>query len=448
MGDRRKQALRLQFDGKLRLEFHGAKITSDAGLLAFRELDEAFRLTEKGSTVLSDCRRGKNTQHTILAMLRQGVYGRLAGYEDVNDAERLRVDPTMRRVVGGRAKEKEAASTSEMSRFETEMLSSKKNLTALMDLSGTWIDSVHECVPLDKLILDLDSSQSETYGGQQGSAYNGYFERMCYHPLFLFNQLGDLERAMLRRGNHNSAKFWRRVLLPVIERYRDRDIPKYFGGDAAFAIPALYCVLEEERFQYTIRIPANDVLMARISPLLTRPVGRPSYKPKVFYESFSYQAQSWDRPRRVVAKVEWHCDELFPRVGFIVTNMTGWSRKVVKIYKGRGTAEQWIKEGKYAVNWTRLSCRNFRDNQARLQLFALAYNLGNFLRRLALPRSVKHWSLTTLREKLIKIGAKVVRHARCATFQLAEVAVPRQLFAAILDRIQRFGVPPPVLRSA
>jgi hypothetical protein len=129
-----------------------------------------------------------------------------------------------------------------MSRFETEILSSRENLTALMNLSGTWIDSVHECAPLDKLILDLDSSVSETHGEQQGSAYNGYFECMCYHPLFLLNQLGDLERAMLRRGNHNSATFWRRVLLPVIERYRDRDIPKYFRGDAAFAIPALYCV--------------------------------------------------------------------------------------------------------------------------------------------------------------------------------------------------------------
>jgi hypothetical protein len=446
MGDRRKQALRVQFDGKLKLEFHGTKITSDAGLLAFRELDEAFRLTERGSTLLSDCRRGKNTQHTMLAMLRQSVYGRLAGYEDVNDAERLRVDPAMRRVVGGRAKEKEAASTSEMGRFETEMLSSKENLTALMNLSGTWIDSVHQCAPLDKLILDLDSSVSATHGDQEGSAYNGYFERMCYHPLFLFNQLGDLERAMLRRGNHSSAKFWRRVLLPVIDRYRDRDIPKYFRGDAAFAIPALYCVLEEESFQYTIRIPANKVLMASISHLLTRPVGRPSHKPRVFYESFSYQAQSWDHPRRVVAKVEWHEGELFPRVGFIVTNMTGWSRKVVNFYNGRGTAEQWIKEGKYAVKWTRLSCRNFRDNQARLQLFALAYNLGNFLRRLALPRSVKHWSLTTLREKLIKSGAKVVRHAKYVTFQMAEVAVPRELFAAILERIQRFGVPPPLVQ--
>jgi len=446
MGDIRKQALRVQFDGKLKLEFHGANVTSDAGLLAFRELDEAFRLTEKGSTLLSDCRRGKNTQHTMLAMLRQSVYGRLAGYEDVNDADRLRVDPAMRRVVGGRAKEKEAASTSEMSRFETEMLSSRKNLTALMNLSGTWIDSVHECAPLDKLILDLDSSVSETHGQQQGSAYNGYFECTCYHPLFLFNQYGDLERAMLRRGNHSSAKFWRRVLLPVIDRYRDRNIPKYFRGDAAFAIPGLYGVLEEESFQYTIRIPTNNVLMASISHLLTRPVGRPSHKPKVFYASFSYQAQSWDRPRRVVAKVEWHWDQLFPRVGFIVTNMNGWSRKVVKFYNGRGTAEQWIKEGKYAVKWTRLSCRNFRDNQTRLQLFALAYNLGNFLRRLALPRSVKHWSLTTLREKLIKIGAKVVRHSGYVIFQMAEVAVPRELFAAILERIQRFGVPPPLLQ--
>jgi hypothetical protein len=397
---------------------------------------------------LSDCRRGKNTRHSMLAMLRQAVYGRLAGYEDVNDADRLRVDPAMRRIVGGRANDKEAASTSERSRFETEMLSSRENLTALMNLSSVWIDSVQECAPLDRLILDPDSSQSETYGSQEGSAYNGYFDCTWYHPLFLFNQLGDLERAMLRRGNHNSAKFWRRVLLPVIDRYRARDIPKYFRGDAAFAIPALYRVLEEQGFQYTIRIPANDVLMASISQLLTRPIGRPSYKPKVFYESFSYQAQSWDHPRRVVAKVEWHFDELFPRVGFIVTNLGGWSRKVVKFYNGRGTAEQWLKEGKYAVKWTRLSCRNFRDNQARLQLFALAYNLGNFLRRLALPRSVRHWSLTTLREKLIKIGAKVVRHAKYVTFQLAEVAVPRELFATILDRVRRFGVlPPPVQRG-
>ena len=139
---------------------------------------------------------------------------------------------------------------------------------------------------------------------------------------------------------------------------------------------------------------------------------------------FQYQAGSWDRPRRVVAKIEHHKGELFPRVGFIVTNLRRSAHRVVKFYNGR----------KNAVKWTRLSCHDFVDNQVRLQLFALAYNMGNFLRQLALPRSVKHWSLTTLREKLIKIGAKVVTHSRYVIFQMAEVAVPRRLFAAIYAR--------------
>jgi len=155
----------------------------------------------------------------------------------------------------------------------------------------------------------------------------------------------------------------------------------------------------------------------------------------VFYHSFEYQAVSWGLPRRVVEKVEWHNGELFPRIGFIITNMTGRPNKIVRSYNRRGTAEQWIKEGKNAVKWTRLSCRNFRDNQVRLQLFALAYNLGNFLRRLVLPRSIKQCSLTTLREKLIKIGAKIVNTSRYIYFQMAEVAVPRELFASILSRI-------------
>jgi hypothetical protein len=128
---------------------------------------------------------------------------------------------------------------------------------------------------------------------------------------------------------------------------------------------------------------------------------------------------------------------LFPRVGFVVTNLRRPPRRVIKFSNGRGTAEQWIKEGKNALKWTRLSCRRFKDNQVRLQSFALAYNLGNFLRQLALPREVKHWSLTTLREKLIKIGAKVVARSKAVTFPMAEMAVPRRLFAAILDRIER-----------
>ena len=172
---------------------------------------------------------------------------------------------------------------------------------------------------------------------------------------------------------------------------------------------------------------------------MKRPVGRPPAKPIVLYHRFEYQAASWNEPRTVAAKVQWHRDELFPRVGFVVTNMRGGSKPIIDFYNGRGRAEQAINEGKVALHWTRLSCHDFDDNQARLQLFVIAYNLGNFLRPLALPTSVKHWTLTTLLVKLITTGAKVVRHARYVIFQMAEVAVPRKVFAALLARIRRFA---------
>ena len=442
MGERGKRALRVNFDGKLKLEFHGTTISSDAGLLVYRELDEALGLTADLEDLIDEPRMGKNIQHKLTALFRQSVYGRLAGYEDTNDAERLRVDPSLRRIVGERAKDRFAASTSEMSRFETEILATDENMKNLTDLCGQWVDQVDDRIPMKQLILDMDSSVSPTHGQQEGSSYNGHFGRTCFHPLFCFNQYGDLERSMLRSGNVHSADDWRSVLEPVVNRYRKKPVERYFRGDAAFANPAIYEFLEEERFFYTIRLKGNNLLHAKIEHLTIRPVGRPSFKPKVYYESFLYQAQSWNKPRRVVAKVEWHSDELFPRIGFIVTNLNWHSKSVVRFYNKRGTAEQWIKEGKIALTWTRLSCHAFRDNEVRLQLFTLAYNLGNFLRRLVLPRKVKHWTLTTLREKLIKIGAKVIRHARYITFQLAEVAVTRKLFQTILQKIERLRLLP------
>ena len=379
MGEATKSPLRVHFDCRLKLEFRGTTITSDAGLLAFRELDDALGLTGMAASRLTECRKGKNTQHALVALLRQSIFGRLAGYEDVNDAERLRLDPAMRSLVGHGDAPRYAASTSEMARFETEQLATEENLEALPDLSGHWIDRVYERTALKDLVLDMDSSDSPTFGQQEGSTFNGHFGFTCYHPLFVFNQFGDLERAMLRPGNVHSSKGWREALEPVVARYRSRKLTRSLRADAAFARPEIYEFLEAEGFQYVIRLPANERLQEAVSHLLTRPVGRPPLKPQVFHASFRYRAKSW----------------------------------------------------------TKLSCHRFRDNAVRLQLFALAYNLGNFMRTLALPDEVSHWSLTTLREKLIKIGAKVVRHGRYMTFQLAEVAVSRGLFARILGLIGR-----------
>ena len=146
-------------------------------------------------------------------------------------------------------------------------------------------------------------------------------------------------------------------------------------------------------------MPANDILEREIKHLLKRPEGELPEKPVILYHDFQYQAKSWDHPRRVVAKVEWHRGQLFPRVGFIVTILSANAKGVVHFYNGRGTAEQWIKEGKYALNWTRLSCHRLVANQVRLHLFVLAYNLGNFLRRLGLPKSIKDWSLRSIQVK-------------------------------------------------
>ena len=200
------------------------------------------------------------------------------------------------------------------------------------------------------------------------------------------------------------------MLEPVIARYRERGVDLYFRADAAFAKPDLYELLELEGIRYAIRLPANQVLQRRIGHLLTRPVGRPPKKPIVTYASFHYEAKGWTRARRVVAKVEWHQGELYPRVGFIVTNLIRPNKRVVKFYNGRGTAEQHIKEGKNALRWTRLSCHAFRHNAVRL-----------------------------------KIGARIVRHGRYVVFQLAEVAVPRALLADILRRIDGLRPQPPPL---
>ena len=311
------------------------------------------------------------------------------------------------------------ALTSTLHWFETDVLAEEQNYQGLTRLNTELVQHPVTRSPRRRMVLDIDSSESPVHGTQEQSAYNGHFESVCYHPLFVFNPEGDCLAAKLRPGNVHSADGWDDVLLPLIDRYRRRRQTVVVRADAAFARPEIYEALEGRGVGYAIRLPTNDVLERQIEDLLTRPRGRPSHAPLVRYRSFQYQAASWDRPRRVIAKVEHHLGELFPRVGFIVTTLTGTNRAVVHFYNQRGTAEQWIKEGKTATHWTRLSCHRFRANEVRLLLGVIAYNLGNLLRRLVLPVAIQSWSLTSLQQRLFKTGGRLIRHARYFTLQLA-----------------------------
>ena len=440
MGETQKRPFQLSFNSSLRVEFQGARVTSDGGLLLVRELDERLGFGELIERHLTDG-RGKNTQLPLTDLVRQSVYSRLAGYEDVNAAERLSQDPAFRLIGSEKVLERGAALTSRLQSFETELLTQAQNLAGLAVLNRELVAKGETIASPRRVVLDMDSTEIPVYGRQEQGAYNGHFESTCYHPLLLFNRAGDCLAAKLRPGNVHSAEGWEELLLPEIERQQRRGKEVVFRADAAFAKPEIYEALEERQVKYVIRLPANDNLERKVAQLLKRPVGRPSYKPVVRYRSFLYQAASWNRARRVVAKVEFHFGELFPRVGFIVTNLSAPNRAVVRFYNKRGMAEQWIKEGKQAVAMTRLSCHRFRANEVRLWLSVIAYNLGNLWRRLALPAAVANWSLTSLQQRLVKTGGRLIKHARYYWLLLAESHLTRRLFGGMLQRIETLPVP-------
>ena len=374
-------------------------------------------------------------------LLRQSVYSRLAGYEDVNDAEQLSRDPTFRLIGSEKIWDRGAALPSRLQTFETELLAEEENFAGLARVNRELIGNAEAIDSPYRTVLDMDSTEIPVYGEQENSAYNGHFESTCYHPLLLFNRDGDCLAAKLRPGNVHSAEDWEELLLPEIERQQRMGKEVAFRADAAFAKPEIYEALEERGVKYAIRIPSNDNLERDIAELVPRPVGRPSKKPLVEYKGFLYQAAGWKTARRVVAKVEHHLGELYPRVGFIVTNLTLPSRAVVRFYNKRGTAEQWIKEGKQAVKMTRLSCHRFRSNEVRLWLSVIAYNLGNLWRRLVLPQRIGNWSLTSLQQRLVKTGGRLVKHAWYYWLMLAESHLTRRLFGAMVGRIDGLPLP-------
>ena len=361
MGEKENKPFQLSFNGLLKVDFQGSRVTSDGGLILVRELDERLGLGKLIDEHLTDSRQGSNKKFPFADLLRQSVYSRLAGYEDLNCRSDLSLDRLAEELGSRRGTDLATAELRDRDAGERGELAGADGC----EPRGWWRKPRRKTTPSASFSTWTRPKALST-ASKRAVPTTATSSRFCYHPLLLFNQHGDCLAAKLRPGNVHSAKDWNELLLPEIERQQAAGKQVTFRGDAAFAKPEIYESSEERGVQYAIRIPANKSLELAIEDILFRPPGRPGRKPLVRYKSFRYQAESWSKPRRIVAKVEHHLGELFPRVGFIVTNMTLPSRSVVRFYNKRGTAEQWIKEGKQATHWTRLSCHRFRANEVRL----------------------------------------------------------------------------------
>src|SRR6202051_253770 len=245
VGETQKRPFQLSFNSSLRVDFQGARVTSDGGLILVRELDERLGLSELMERHLTDSRRGKNTQLPMADLFRQSVYSRLAGYEDVNDAERLSQDPTFRLIGSEKTWDRGAALTSRLQSFETELLAEPENLAGLRTINRELIAKAEAIDSPQRVVLDIDSTEIPVYGNQEQSAYNGHFESTCFHPLLLFNREGDCLAAKLRPGNVHSADDWEELLLPEIARQQKHGKEVVVRADAGFAKPGTYEALEE-----------------------------------------------------------------------------------------------------------------------------------------------------------------------------------------------------------
>ncbi|MBW1707614.1 MAG: IS1380 family transposase [Deltaproteobacteria bacterium] len=430
-GERKKETLRPDFNRRIKLNFQGAKLSSDTGFLLLREIDERFGIIDEIAEGLLDSRSPGHTRHSIVQMIRQRVYQMAAGYEDCNDADFLRVDPALRLSLdkGGDF----GASQSMLSRLENDILGNAEGLKALDAAVIRSADALIKKKWKYRFILDVDSTDDPTHGKQEGSEYNGHFRSECFHPIFAFTGEGDALAGVLRPGKVHSADGTLDLIKPLVDRYRKRFQLFWFRGDAAFAKPEIYDYCESKRVTYFIRLPQNEILKEMIRDDLRRPAGRwPRSGVKVRTFDFPYRAGTWSQDRRVVCKIEWHQGELFPRVGFIVTNSRLSSKEVVKTYNGRANVENRIKEGKNTLRWDKTSCHKFDANQARLKMGLLAYNLLHLLREFYMEGEEVKRSVEWLIRRVVKVAARVSYHSRYWWVHVASAFPLRHHYQAVL----------------
>jgi hypothetical protein len=420
------------FQPKLVVDFAGGTLTTDAGLLLVREFEEQRGLSADVVGRLTDPRDARYITHDLDALVRQRLYQIAAGYEDVNDADRLRHDPTFQVVASdGRTP---LGSQPTLSRLENGV-----DWPAIQRLARTGVDwfCAHayrrDTAPVD-LILDLDSTDDPTHGTQQLALFHGFYNQHMYHPLVWFEgRTGLLLRTRLRPGRDASATCVvddLRELLPPL-RQRFPHTPILLRGDAGMATPAVEAALEVEGIRYVLGMGTNRVFKARVAPLVATAQARYARRgqPVHLRTSFWHRAKSWPHHRRILVKIDVTAAGL--NVRFMVTNRRGAAAALIAWYDDRGTSENWIKELKLDIHADRLSCHRFRANAFRLQLHSVALLLLAYFRRAVLAGTqLGSATIGTIRLHLLKVAGRVVRSVRRLWFHLASAWPGQPLFTS------------------
>jgi hypothetical protein len=419
-------------------DFAGGRITSDAGGLLLREVDQRYRIAEKAAACLQDPRDSGKVKHHFLALVRQRLFAIALGYEDNNDAAWLAKDPALK-IMAGKPPESggDLASQPTLCRFENGVTT--KDLRRLSDWLLELYLKTHPG-PRKVIVLDMDATDDPTHGKQQLSFFHGYYEEHMYHPLLVFDGLDGFPlAAVLRPGNAHASKGALAVLKRLIKKLKKAypGVLILFRADAGFAVPALYRYLERQKIRYVIGFITNNRVLEKAEPLLKKAQAayQEAGEKQRLFTSFSYQAESWTRPRRIIAKVEY--TRLGANQRFVVTNLVRNPQFVYdEIYVLRGDVENRIKELKLELKADRLSCHRFLANQFRLLLHTAAYCLFWLLRRHLQGTELATAQVNTLRLKLLKIGARIRETSRRIWVHLASGYPYRDLLAGLLQNLR------------
>ena len=370
----------------------------------------------------------------MLSLFRQRLYQIIAGYEDANDADRLRYDPAFQ-ILADQPLGEPLGSQPTLSRWENSP--SPRELLKLQDALVDWFVKIcgKQVRKRGEILLDVDSTDDPTYGQQQLSFFNGGYDQHMYHPLLIFERhSGCLLAARLRPGRVVSHARIIPLLLRIVPRLQ-REFPNVrikLRADAGFATPLLYEFCEFFGIQYAIGIGRNSRLQGKAQQLEHRLARRyrRTGEPQRAFSSFVYRAHPWSHQRRICYKAEHTATGTNLR--FLVTNLAGRSCSVFSFYNDRGECENRIEEFKNGFAADRLSCHRFRANAFRLLLHSFAYNLVNLF-RLQLPLSMRSAQIETLRIQLFKIGARIRETARCIRIHLASGWPFQDLFQAVCN---------------